>query len=380
MARKHRYLLSGLFGLSFVTLLAIAFWPRPLSPMAMTYRAPLFWMADRGEKIELQTVTQLELDREASVPISNALWIGGRTKDLAVLVSGLVGRPESSLNIYMAQDFVAAGASVLILPSPTEWSFALRRLTKDQRSNYEASVEALCTAIEEVLDSSQARASLGDSSLNRVYLVGLSLGARHSISLTGCFRKIVPAKEVRVLAVNPPTDLLYAGTKIDQLSAGLAANRPRGYAVGILMRTLRPFVPWLGVDRALRPLSYFPEALEQLAGGSFAARMEQVQTGQVTQLDGITTRRSDFTFLDFMKHGPNTVEDFRRETVLARQLTKGHVYALHARDDFLIRPQDLNFLAVELQGKARLLETGGHGGLVFEPVYREMVAHVISDP
>lgn len=380
MSRRHRYILFGLLATILATLVIAGFWPRALSPMAMTYRAPLFSMTERGDKIDLLTLTKLDAERAATVPISNVLWIGGRTRDLAILVSGLVGRPESALNIFMAQDFAAAGASVMILPSPTQWAFAIRRLSEVERADYDSSVTALCSAIKEVLKSREAQSAIGPGGPERVYLAGLSLGARHSVSLAGCFDRKFPAREIRIFAVNPPTDLLFAGKTIDRLSAGLAANRSRGYAVGILMRSLRPLAFWFGVDTVLRPLSYFPEALEELAGGSFAARMEQVQTAQATQFDGITTRRPDFTFLDFMKQGPKTVDDFRREIRTAKQRTNGHLYVLHARDDFLIRSQDLEFLKLELKGRARILDSGGHGGLVFDPVYREMVSQVIADP
>ncbi len=371
---------SAFIGCSVAFLVIVGFWPRPLSSIAMTFRAPLFSTAVVGQKIELKTITQLDSLMAAEVPPTTALWIGGRNEHLAVIVSGLVGSAEDTLNIFMANEFIAAGTSVMILPSPTQWAFAHRRLPEVQRADYDFSVGALCVAMDEVLRSPVVQMSIGPKVLKRAYMVGLSLGARHAVSLADCVADRAHLQDLRILGVNPPVDLRFAGATIDQLVARLADNRTRAYGVGLLLQSIRPLVPWLGIDTALRPLGWFPEALEELAAASFAARMERVQTGRETRFDGISTRRSDFSFRDFMDRGPVKVEDFQREVRSARLKTRNHLYVIHSTDDFLVRSSDLDFLRKELGDRAKILTSGGHGGLVFEFVFQEMVQRMIGEP
>lgn len=358
-------------------LVTMAFQPRPLTPMALSYRAPLFHSFIEGKSLELRTLAGLE--PSSHVPKPTAVWIPGKRPELAVVVSGLVGEASNSLNFLMVEDVVKEGIPVLILPSPTHWSFAARRLPKDRRIDYRDSVVALCAAYSELLATEELRAAFSKEphgEPQKVYLMGLSLGARHAVSMSSCFKNSV--SQVRVFAVNPPTDLRHAGQTIDELTSRLALNRPKAYAVGVLMETMKPVARWFDLDTALRPLSYFSDSLAYLAGGSFSSRMEQLQTELETPLDGISTRQANFSFNIFMEKGPVTLENFVEELRSVRKRTGNRLFLLHSRDDFLIRPEDLDVVAKALPKRATIVDVGGHGGLVFEPLYRRLVTELIA--
>ena len=362
-----------------VAILTVAFQPRKLTPMALSYRAPLFHGFVEGRNLELATLGALEPSER--VPTPKAVWIPGKKQELVVVISGLVGEAHNSLNFLMVEDVIKDGIPVLILPSPTHWSFVARRLSKERRHDYRDSVAALCEAYTELLANDEVASAFAGAPRGeprKVYLMGLSLGARHAVSMASCFTK--SASQIRVFAVNPPTDLRHAGQTIDDLTARLALSRPKAYAVGVLLETLKPVARWFDLDVALRPLSYFSESLANLAGGSFSSRMEQLQTELETPFDGISTRQADFSFNAFMEKGPVTIENFVEELKTVRDRTGDRLFLLHSRDDFLVRPEDLDLVAQTLSRRATIVEVGGHGGLVFEPLYRRLVMEFIAAP
>lgn len=367
---------TALFLITVATLVTAGFWPRPLAPMALSYRAPLFVTEDRGERIELATLTMLSPEVERSVPPSVAVWLPGESQSLTVVVSGLVGDSQGSLNLYLAQNSIEQKHSTLILPSPTHWAFALRRLSKEKRSNYADSVTALCEAFDEISNSAQFFTQFKNKKPEKVLLLGLSLGARHAISMAECLKE--RNENVAVLAVNPPTDLKYAGETIDALATRLRDNRTRAYAVGIMMSTLQPLARFVELDTVLRPLTLFPDALADLAAGSFSARMERIESGRETLLDGISNRSEDFSFRGFSRAGPLSAEDFSQEVGRVDRKLKGQLRLLHSKDDFLIRPEDFEPTVRILKERAQIFETGGHGGIIFEPVFRETFLELIN--
>lgn len=363
------YISTATFLSALAVLLTAGFWPRPLAPMALSYRAPLFVTEDRGDRIQLSTTTQLAPAVESAVPKSVAVWTPGESRNLTIIVSGLVGDSQGSLNLYLAQNAVTANHSTLILPSPTHWAFALRRLPKESRSSYAASVFALCEAYREITDSSQFAEKFHGSGPDKILLVGLSLGARHAISMADCLSK--ETSRLSVLAVNPPTDLKYAGETIDRLADRFRENKTRAYAVGLMLSALQPLARFVELDTILRPLTLFPEALADLAAGSFSARMERIASEKETMFDGVSNRRDDFSFRGFSESGPVTIADFSSEVRAVDRKLKGRVRLIHAKDDFLIRAEDLEPLVGILKERARISETGGHGGLIFESVFEE---------
>ncbi|MDX9731399.1 MAG: hypothetical protein RBT63_06475 [Bdellovibrionales bacterium] len=361
--------------------LIFAFWPRPLSPMALSYRAPLFsWSGDRGQSLALESklARDAELGQKPEAPIPTAIWFPfSGSRDLAVLVSGLVGDSSDDLNFQMASEFVKANVPTLILPSPTHWSFAVHRLDRAERESYEASVQSLCEAYKEMLARSELRDFWGAGGPRRVFLVGLSLGARHAVSMARCFE--FSKEELSIYAVNPPVDLKYAGKTIDRLNRGFNENRARSYLVGLFMTMVKPVAWFLSVDTALRPLTPFSHELGWLAGASFAARMERLVTERPLAGNGVETRSVEFSFDRFMQSGPVTIEDFMEELAFARSRTKDQTYVLHAEDDFLIRSDDLLKSGLLALGKkATIMKTGGHGGLAFEPPYKQGVARLLE--
>ena len=376
MARLVRIYILGGSAIALALVVAFGFWPRPLTPMALSYRAPLYRGLTEGERIELKTRSDFSPLLEATVPKPRAAWLPGLSQDLAIIISGLVGDVDDGLNFLMVEDVVKSGASVIILPSPTHWSFAVRRLTKDHRTQYAASVTALCETYHELREAKSIEAVLGQKDPRRVYLIGLSLGARHAISMATCFEKT--KSQVLVYAVNPPTDLHYAGQAIDNLTARFGTNRGKAYSTGVLMSLVKPIAAYVDINLALRPLSLFSDRLADLAAASFSSRMEQLESEQETFFDGLGTRRSDFTFQTYMNEGPTSLKDFIGEIKRTRKITGDHLYFLHSRDDFLIREKDLEPIAKILGSKATIVDVGGHGGLIFEPIYRELLIGMLK--
>lgn len=344
------------------------------TPMAMTYRPSMLPHPPRASEIKIPSVYPGD-----GVPEPVAVWSPRDSKRLAVVISGLVGNSTDGLSYTFSEPFRRRGFSVLILPSPSHWTFALHLMPKDRRTSYTQSVVALCSSIESTLSPEIRRR------FTEVVMAGYSLGARHVISAAPCAQPLFPSAQMSVMAVNPATSLTYAAETLDRL---LAESRRRvvdlyinGLSLGILVLVSRVYnssdVPPSELrptlDFFLRPFFVYEQSLKELAAASFAVRLEPILTGVENPIF-LQPEVESFSFAQVLVDAPLSMESFLdeiRSSPLYQRSANDRIAVLHSRDDFLVTPRGVDQLIEELGPPSLASDHGGHVGLVFEPLFEE---------
>ena len=147
--------------------------------------------------------------------LSLALYRQTRPAPLMFILAGLGSSPFFGVAPYLASQFYRDGFHVVILPSPMSWNFALAASRSGAPGYAPEDARDLYQVMQKTLTSLRARHNVRTTSIN---FIGVSLGALHGAYLSvidGEARKIGIDK---YLLVNPPVDLIYAGSKIDEWS------------------------------------------------------------------------------------------------------------------------------------------------------------------
>lgn len=377
MSRKRQIGIFGAVSLAAVLMVLGVLFSSSIvpTPMAATYRPTMLPHPPRESEIKIPSAYPAD-----GVPQPVAVWSPRDSKRLVIVISGLVGNSTDGLSYTFSEPFRRRDFSVLILPSPSHWTFAFHLMPKDRRTSYAQSVAALCRAIESVLPP-EAR-----NEFSQVVMTGYSLGARHAISTVPCAQPLFPSAQISVMAVNPPTSLSYAAATLDRL---LADSRKRvvdlylnGFSVGILgfisgavtSNSLRPSEQRRSLDFFLRPFSMYEQSLKELAAASFAVRLEPLLTGAENPVYRLQPLRDSFSFEHVLEDAPLSMEAFVDEihrSPVFRRGVNDSISVMHSRDDFLVTPQEVDRLVEELGPSSRAFDRGGHVGLIFEPLFEE---------
>lgn len=377
MNRKRQIGIFSAISLAVVLMVLGVLFSTSMAPTSMvaTYRPTMLPHPPREFEIKVPSVYPAE-----GAPEPVAVWLPRDSKRLAIVISGLVGNSTDGLSYTFSEPFRRRGFSVLILPSPSHWTFALHLMPKDRRTSYTESVAALCRSIESVL-TPEVRGRL-----SQVVMTGYSLGARHAISTVPCAQPLFPSAQISVMAMNPPTNLSYAAATLDRL---LAESRKRvvdlylnGFSVGVLgaisgaltSNSLRPSELRRSLDFFLRPFFTYEQSLKELAAASFAVRLEPILTGVENPGYRLQPERESFSFAQVLVDAPLSMESFLEEihrSPLYRRGASDSISVMHSRDDFLVTPREVDRLIEELGPSSRAFDRGGHVGLIFEPLFEE---------
>src|SRR5712691_7794458 len=146
---------------------------------------------------------------------------------LLFILSGIGTNPYFGLATYLASLFHKEGSHVVILPSPMSWNFALASSRSGAPGYAPEDARDLYEAMQRTLSLLRARYAMKIAGVN---FLGASLGA-----LEGAHLSVIDAEEGKIgigkyLLVNPPVDLAYALTRIEEwhgLAAKLGADRSK---------------------------------------------------------------------------------------------------------------------------------------------------------
>ena len=304
------------------------------------------------------------------------------SEKLVIVVPGIGGIAKHSLNEVFTKPFVELGYTALILPNPVSVSFALHRLPAADRFRYSVSVESLCEAIRETLDDQISQ--IDRTKLKSVALAGYSLGARYSLSLRSCLRKLVPQVSVQVLAVNPPIDFNYAVQTLDSFAGTAREKSFRLYRAGFrvmwakaLATSSEKLLDSPRLSELIYILSPDVEILPELRASSFLLGLERVQDGDLGRsyqlLPSANARFASFLEVSGESNQP-LIEELKS---VPRAFRKESVSLLLTLDDFLVRERDVHELE-KVRGVTNLNVSvyphGGHVGILFEPEFTDFVA------
>lgn len=374
--RHFRLIGAGVLILVSILIGTLFFNPNPPSAMSMTFRPVMLPRPPRSFEVPIESDSPSD-----QVPKPVAVWLPKSTDRLTVVISGLVGNSTDGLSYAFSDPFRRRNDSVLILPSPSHWTFAFHLMPHLQRTSYRASVTAICRSIETVLALKIRR------SFKAVVMAGYSLGARHAISSAPCAQPLFPLAKLSVMAVNPPINLNYSAETLDRLLAsarhdiaglymkGLGLSTLGAISSALTSHSLRPSAQRQSLDFFLRPFLGEDQFLKELAATSFAVRLEPILTDIENPTYQLWPSQSSFSFKQALSDGPMSTEAFINE-LHQSPLYKGNgsdlsLSILHSRDDFLVTPQEVNAILMELGATSRAFDHGGHVGLIFEPAFEE---------
>jgi hypothetical protein len=148
--------------------------------------------------------------------LSVALYRQDHPAPLLFILSGIGSNPYFGLAPYFAGLFYREGSHVVILPSPMSWNFALAASRSGAPGYAPEDARDLYEAMQTLLPMLRIRYGLEITGIN---FLGASLGA-----LEGAYLSVIDAEERKIginkfLLVNPPLDLSYAFTKVDEWDA-----------------------------------------------------------------------------------------------------------------------------------------------------------------
>jgi hypothetical protein len=150
---------------------------------------------------------------EARDGLSVALYRQHHPASLVFILSGIGSNPYFGLASYFAGLFYREGFHVVILPSPMSWNVALAASRSGAPGYAPEDARDLYEAMQTLLPMLRIQYGIEITGIN---FLGASLGA-----LQGAYLSVIDAEERKIgigkfLLVNPPLDLSYAFTKVDE--------------------------------------------------------------------------------------------------------------------------------------------------------------------
>lgn len=336
------------------------------------------------------------------------MWLQDNPAPLVYILPGVGSHRISQPALALAEIAYRHGYSVITISSAMNWEFMERAASvgvpghtpTDARDVY-----AALTAIDKDIPSSVYRKVRGKA------LMGMSLGALHTLFIS-TFEPHRPADNVhfdRYVAINPPVDLLHG---LHELDGYYQAPRewPAAERQARIQNTLLKVVK-LTEEGGMNPGAKIPlDATESrfLIGLNFRLILrdiiyssQQRDNQGVIAMDFNTNHRQPiydeimkYSFIDYIRafvlpyylyHPGFEVprKEFIRESnlwPLERELAAdSRVRVFTNEDDFLLRPQDLDWLRATMGRRLTLFPTGGHLGNLHLPDVHNQIMDAMED-
>ena len=378
-------------------------WPAPFED---PYRASLMYALLTGSDANARTESIQLFPGRRQIPV-----LGGRTDfrfsfypsrpgaPLVILFPGLGGYHREGAVLFAANLYNRAGYNVLSVPSTMNWSFALSAsatgIPGHAADDAEDLYPALVRAIRHVENRYHTR-------FGRIGIAGFSLGAMDSAWVARLDRERKELGISAVLMVNPPVDTLHGISVLDSLNELGSSwdtrykDAIRGYAIGYYLQVMQRYAHSApDFEEIARDFDLNSAQIRWLVGDSFhsSVRDTVLASQQVNDLgilktpltryhwNARTEEAAALTYRDYMerlvlpswsrRHGVTAdlgemlkgtglrpLESFLRD--------EKNLRVLHAMDDFLLQPQDLEFLRTTLGNRLKLYPLGGHGGYLWQ--------------
>jgi len=329
---------------------------------------------------------------------------------LLFIIGGIGSNPYFGLATFYAWLFHRQGFSVVVMPSPMTWNFALAASRTGAPGYAPDDARDLYEAMQRTLAQIEARYRVRPT---RIALMGASLGA-----LEGAYLSILDTEERKIgidtyLLVNPPVDLNYALQKVDEWNA-LAAKFGPEAALLLIGRGLALIDQFSMEDRN------DPGTFERFAAELAKLTTEQIQfllakalqfslpeLVYVNQLLHDPAHRPTSmrearrrieaanltTFVDYAgrlavpqwkQEGATTLEEFARRgsltSVLDRLRANPRVHLSLNADDPLTNRQEIDQVQKALGDQVTVFPYGGHLGNLWYPDNKQLVLRILGAP
>jgi ABC-type transporter lipoprotein component MlaA len=384
-------------------------WKRDESGATQTLDS-IFLKPEDPEFPEDSLTRRVPLSREDPLPYS--IWLHPKPAPLVYLVPGLGGHRLGDMSLGLAEIVYKSGSSVVALSNPTNWEFIAHGSSVDLPGYAPTDARDLhraITAIDRQLEAEWP----GRFTTRR--LAGVSIGAFQAL--------YIAANEARsreeglldfevYLALNPPLNLEHAMTQIDRFY-----NAPLSYAAEERAQRIEEIfgkVLYLS-NGDLQPEMELPFTRlesEFLIGLSFRLDLQYtiLQTQDRHDSGVLRTPRtrlrrapafreaSEYSYRDYfyafvLPYYSKRDARLSFDDAGARQLfddcdlrTVGDALAANERvrvftneNDFLLRPEDLQWLRESLGDRARIFPAGGHLGNLHRKSIQQAIEIEIED-
>lgn len=336
------------------------------------------------------------------VPYS--LWLQKKPAPIVFILPGLGNHRLSEQTVAIASTAFDRGFSVVTISSTMNWEFMKAGSTAAVPGMLPVDSEDTYRVLRAINDDLRERY---EDRIQEGSLLGISLGAAHTLYIAGLDEQAGNPIFERCTAVNPPVNFLFGLYRLDEFyNAPLAwpAEERKERIIETLL-TAAAVADELPEDGNLP----FDEIQSRyLIGLSFRLILRDIlytlvtERGfQVTDVDWSNWRREplydqleDISYRDYMLRvaapyylnqadGRATLDELLKWATLQSFSDKlqvnGKVRVFTNEDDFLLRPQDLAWLRETFEGRLTLFENGGHlGNLPLKDV-RDAIMDSLSD-
>jgi hypothetical protein len=328
---------------------------------------------------------------------------------LVYVIPGLGATAYDSGGEFLAEQLFHRGFSVIIIPSPLFWRFALTQSTTGIVGYPPADAADLRHVM---LQSRITAERVLHLKVSRSAVVGYSLGAINAAFVMTLERKSPLLGLERAVMIDPPLRMSVAIDELDRLSHSgdkLSVQDKKMtwahvYAEGgaYLSRDIKNPNYFLGLDKKL---NLSDTQVQYLIGSSFQQSLvDTIYVGQhITDL-GLIDVKADY---QSAKHAASQISynDYVTKALwpfwskklnmnISRDefLTRGDLISLkdtfakdeafrllHNMDDYLIRPDDLREVANVMGNRVIIYPTGGHVGNMWKAQNQEDIYSMIKD-
>ena len=337
--------------------------------------------------------------------VSVALYRQNRPAPLLFVLSGIGSNPYFGLGTYFANVFHREGFHVVVLPSPMHWNFALAASPTGAPGYAPDDARDLYDVMQRTLRIITGRYGV---KVTGTHFMGASLGA-----LEGAYLSVLDGEQNKIgierfLLVNPPLDLPYAVTRLDQWAAlqekfsRERADALRGRALAIVdsfMRDKRDDPA--SIDRLARKFAcftleelqfliaeYVQTTIPELVYVTQAIHDQQLLVSAKDRLSERLEEAKGFTLTDYTNKIAmprwtrraglqSDSERLRSGGSLAAILDRVHsnpkVFIVHNADDVLTERGSVEELKSLMGDRMILYPLGGHLGNLWFPPNRDAI-------
>lgn len=350
--------------------------------------------------------------RKVAIPTTGkklpySLWLQKDRAPLAFVVLGLGAHRLGEKPVAIAELLYNDGFSVATISSAWNFEFINRAASTPAPGFTPKDCEDVVKAVGSVVKDIEKRYS---DRIHRKALVGASMGAVHTLFLAHFETTGHPdaAPFDRYLAIDPPVDLMHGMSQLDSyFRAPLrwpAAARDmmikdtllRAIVIGRgelapgesipLSRTQSEFLIGLNFRVALRDVIYTTQRRENqhVLSGKLRTMRRQLNYNEI-QTYSFADYARFFVFPHYVKSLPEATSDddvirMANLTAIESSLrSNAKVRVLHNRNDFLIRPQDADWLTAVLGDRIDWSEGEGHLGTYWTDQTKKRVLESLAD-
>ena len=324
-------------------------------------------------------------------PLKYSAWIQPRPAPLAIVLPGLGGHRLNNLSVVFAEQAWNQGYSVVTLSSTFNWEF-MRSAPAGFFPGHTPRDLTLLTQVIKAVQGDLAKQH-GANHVQDTSLIGMSMGAWYTLNLAA--RDNSPFK--KHIAVNPPIDLIQGLQTLDTLYRAPAtdANATATITRGAMAKTLA--IASQGTAPTMQ-LPFTDQEASYLIGLNFRLTLRQmIVAGMFEESLGISTRRhrlyerlNALSFADYFQKilTPNleaqgvTAGQIRQAADLrgveAGLVANQDVHVILSRNDFLLKPDQVDWFTTRLSNRHTVFDSGGHMGNLWQPDFKQAIRNALK--